>query len=634
MTRSRQSRSVTPLARSGCAPESVDALHRSTEWTHACDGFGTLQQRRRDEALRRRKCVPKSLLRLRRLHRFSPGLPPAANGSDTNIQESGVGEYDDVKRVGDLVYSIGQAHTAGRELRVHRLDGDTGIAQLLHTYSLPMSIDVVALGLHALIRGGRMQLVLLTGRSPFHDGYDEWCLGYTELDANVMATVFDVANDGALTETDHIEIQGSFSTSRLIGTSLLFASGFVVGVDTELQPLLPKWRLNDGPWQDMASLATTWLPNFAPDAYERSLVTLAQFDLDALDEARFTSVFARVDASYVAPAAWYLATSEYRFDNGFMSGGYSATLDIHKIALPGLDYRGTGTVAGGLAAGGDDRAFRFSEHNGDLRVLTDHGWAWDATSLFELNVLREDADYRLRTIATLPNALRPQPIGPPHEQPYGVRFDGDVAYAVSYFRVDPLYAIDLSDPLDPKLDSALEIAGYSAYLHPLPGGFLLGVGQDAVAGTNGDAPGQSWFQGLKLSLFDQRDRQHPSEAWRQVIGGRGSDTEVLRDHRAFASAATANGMRRIAVPVVVHDGVATAAPWLYLPWRQTGVATFDVSTDGLISDYRLRPAVVAGSGERNIDARSVLLGDSVFLFSSGHWYGQRMDRSSQMSGPY
>jgi hypothetical protein len=76
-------------------------------------------------------------------------------------------------------------------------------------------------------------------------------------------------------------------------------------------------------------------------------------------------------------------------------------------------------------------------------------WGWNTSSLFELSVLREDNGFHLRTVATLPNASRPQPIGPPHEQPYGVRFDGDVAYAVSYYRIDPLYAIDLSDPLDP-----------------------------------------------------------------------------------------------------------------------------------------------------------------------------------------
>jgi hypothetical protein len=561
---------------------------------------------------------------------FSAGPPSVAIGSDTNIQESGVGEHDDIKRVGDLVYSVHQPWNGTPLLRVHRLDGVHGQASALHAYPLPA--DTTALGLHALVRDGRTRLILLSGRSPYNNGYVDGCAGYTEPDANVIAIIYDAAPDGSLTERHRIELQGSFSTSRLIGSSLLFVSGFIVGVDGA-QPRLPQWRLDNGAWRNMATRADTWLPNFAPNAYERALTTLSQFDLDALGEADFTSVFARIDASYVAPSAWYLATSEYRFGTGFAPGG-DARLDIHKIALPTLDYRGTGSVAGELSVGGNDRALRFSEYAGDLRVITDHGWSWNATSLFELNVLREGGNARLTTVATLPNTRRPQPIGPPHEQAFGVRFDGDVAYAVSYYRIDPLYAIDLSDPLDPKLDSALEITGYSAYLHPLPGGHLLGVGQHTVEGSNGDAPGQFWFHGLKLSLFDQRDRSRPQESWRQIVGGRGSDSDLLRDHRAIAVAATSNGLQRVAVPMVVHDGASTDAPWVYQPWVHTGVATFDVGPDGSVSGYRLRPAVFAGSGDRSTELRSVLYGDSVFLFHAGRWYGQRIDSTTAMSGPH
>ncbi len=562
---------------------------------------------------------------------FSPAPPPVATGSDTNIQESGVGEYDDVKRVGDLVFSITPSWTTAPALRVHRLDGALGTATLLHAYPLPAGLE--SLGLHVRVNAGRTQLVLLAGRSPFNTGYLDWCYGYVPTDASVLAIVHDVAANGALSERHRIELQGSFSTSRLIGASLMFASSYVVAATDDGQAVLPKWRLDGGPWQDMATVDSLWLPNFAPDAYERALTTLSQFDLDAIGDADFASVFARIDASYVAPSAWYLGTTEYRYSDTFAPSG-SMRLDIHKIALPALDYRGTGSVPGGLGVGSNDRALRFSEHAGDLRVITDHSWSWSSTSLFELNVLREDGGSRLKTVATLPNAQRPQPIGPPHEQAYGVRFDGDVAYAVSYYRIDPLYAIDLSDPLDPKLDSALEITGYSAYLHPLPGGFLLGVGQHTVEGSNGDAPGRFWFQGLKLSLFDQRDPAHPAESWRQVVGGRGSDSELLRDHRAIAAAATTDGQTRVAVPMAIHDGVSTGDPWVYLPWAYSGVATFDVAPGGAISGYRLRPAVFPGYGDRSTEMRSVLYGDSVFLFNAGRWYGQRIDSSASMSGPF
>jgi hypothetical protein len=86
--------------------------------------------------------------------------------------------------------------------------------------------------------------------------------------------------------------------------------------------------------------------------------------------------------------------------------------------------------------------------------------------------------------------------------------------------------------------------------------------------------------------------------------------------------------------MAIHDGVSTGDPWVYLPWAYSGVATFDVAPGGAIIGYRLRPAVFPGYGDRSTEMRSVLYGDSVFLFNAGRWYGQRIDSSASMSGPF
>ncbi|NIQ58150.1 MAG: hypothetical protein GWN85_33190, partial [Gemmatimonadetes bacterium] len=46
-------------------------------------------------------------------------------------------------------------------------------------------------------------------------------------------------------------------------------------------------------------------------------------------------------------------------------------------------------------------------------------------------------------------------------------------------QTDPLYVVDLSTPSAPVVAGELKIPGYSAYLHPVGEGRLLGVGQDA-----------------------------------------------------------------------------------------------------------------------------------------------------------
>ncbi|MCC6562066.1 MAG: beta-propeller domain-containing protein [Xanthomonadales bacterium] len=566
---------------------------------------------------------------------FSPGVPAATTASDTNVQEEGVGEYDLIQRIGSRVYSLSARDDGVRRLRLHVLDAASGVASETGSIALPEGMQEI--GLHVAGQGAQTRLILLAGLNPFYTAFSPWC-GFEPIDGNVVAVVYTLDVEGMPQEVRRIELQGMFATSRLVGDALFLASSRLVQVTDAGAPILPQWRENGGPWQPMVTLESVWLPNFAPNDYERSLTTLSRFDLGG-GAPVFVSLFARPELSYVAPGAWYLATSEYRIASGIVpSGGAAPQLDIHKLALPDLSYRASGSVPGSISTSAEG-AFRFSERDGLLRVLTDHAWwSWSATTLFELSVLRENtASRQLERIASLPNAARPAPIGPPNEQAYGVRFVGDRAYAVSFFRTDPLYAIDLSDPLDPKLDSALEITGYSDYLHPLPGGFLLGVGRDATPASGGDGWGGAWLLGLKFSLFDQRDPLHPIESWRQISGTRGSDSALLDDHHAIAAAVTPDARTRIAIPIVRHDG-SYSEPWSWAPWQFSGVASFEVDASGVVHGYREHRAVLAapvGPPYRHVDgARTLLLGDSLFLLSNGHWYGTRFDATTPMTGPY
>ena len=79
---------------------------------------------------------------------------------------------------------------------------------------------------------------------------------------------------------------------------------------------------------------------------------------------------------------------------------------------------------------------------------------------------------------------------------WATRFVGDAAYVVTFRQVDPLHVVDLSDPDDPVLRGELEVPGYSAYLHPVDDGTLLGVGAAGDGRPN-------------ASVFDVSDPQAP-----------------------------------------------------------------------------------------------------------------------------
>ena len=110
---------------------------------------------------------------------------------------------------------------------------------------------------------------------------------------------------------------------------------------------------------------------------------------------------------------------------------------------------------------------------------------------------------------------------------HAVRFAGPIGYVVTFRRTDPLYTLDLSDPAHPSVAGEVALLGYSAYLHPLGDGLLLGVGRDATA--------EGTTTGVLMSLFDVSDVAHPRLRDRVAVPGAWSGTEA--DPHAFTFAA-------------------------------------------------------------------------------------------------
>jgi len=102
---------------------------------------------------------------------------------------------------------------------------------------------------------------------------------------------------------------------------------------------------------------------------------------------------------------------------------------------------------------------------------------------------------------------------------------GNAGYVVTFRQVDPLYTLDLSSPTAPRVAGQLELRGYSAYLHPLGSGRLLGVGEDVS--PTGTEP-----SGAQLELFDVSRPAAPRLLARRTLGD-GSSTSVAFDHHAF-----------------------------------------------------------------------------------------------------
>jgi len=191
---------------------------------------------------------------------------------------------------------------------------------------------------------------------------------------------------------------------------------------------------------------------------------------------------------------------------------------IHKVNIEGnrIKYRGSGEVPGRIL-----NQFSMDEFDGYFRIATTTGFvsrSGRANSLNHLYVLDED----MEIVGSVEDLA-------PGERIYSVRFLGNRAYMVTFKKVDPLFVIDLSDPEDPEVLGYLKITGFSDYLHPYDENHIIGIGKE-TAGGNEDF---SWYQGVKISLFDVTDVNNPVERAKIEIGDRGTDSFALRDHKAF-----------------------------------------------------------------------------------------------------
>jgi hypothetical protein len=278
---------------------------------------------------------------------------------------------------------------------------------------------------------------------------------------------------------------------------------------------------------------------------------------------------------------------------------------IHRFALNDgePEYRGSGMVAGGFTGWmgtGSEPQWRFNERNGLLYVMT--SW-WDADDLHHhLYVLAPDDDDNLVTAAQLPNAAHPAPIGKPREDIYAMRYVGDRAYVVTFRRTDPLYVIDLADPLAPLVAGELELPGFSAYLHPVGADWLLGIGRGASGG-------------VEANIFDVRNPAAPL-VHRNLPICSACETPLLTDYHAIAVQRRDGAATRVALPL---QSWALANE---LAWRPQELAAL-LEVEPVSGEIALAGTLTGNTGYTAL-GRVLLIADAVFIpqlggVSYGKW---------------
>ena len=538
----------------------------------------------------------------------------ASSFASTTLQEGGVDESDILKTDGNRLFAMTVAKPGDQQLSKLAVSTRQADGSLQAGSSIALPGDDRFNGLHLAANGGQLALIgqnvkygppvvnaLVSNVSPSATPSATSAAALTTPFPGVVQiqTVVNVVSTKAgqpLSSTTTLRIDGQLIDSRTIDNTLYVVTSWLPRFDivfplatgsgasptvaerkeavtrvTNLQ-ILPTLSIKaasaSGPTVQPLMADTDCQLQAANASSAVQLTTITAINLASPTLERSSRCFlGGVNGLYMSAKNLYLATSrtDVVAKGGSLIYGGEPTTDIHKFGVSGMtiSYRGSGSVNGHLGWDASKTSYRMSEHNNDLRVITytsSFGWfgvleapsSVAAKSPAILSVLREEggATVKLKTIATLPNDKRPAPIGLSGEQVYAVRFLGTRGYVVTFRRIDPLYVLDLADPLDPKVTGELKTNGYSDYLLPVgpdSAGLLLGVGKDATS--------EGRVQGVKVSLFDVSNAAAPKELASRVIGKAGTISGLDFDRHGINLFSVGN-TTRIAIPMRVNNTLA------------------------------------------------------------------------------
>ncbi|MCS7139008.1 MAG: beta-propeller domain-containing protein [Crenarchaeota archaeon] len=413
--------------------------------------------------------------------------------STTNIQVSGVDEADSVKTDGRYIYMV--SGDAVLIIEAYPPEKMKKVSEI--------RVDGNPIGL--FINDDRLA-VLKYGSITSSDEYYPWL---------TVLEVYDISNVSNPVLKRRMSIDGFYLSSRMIGNYIyIVATSPVIRIINEdLKVSIPKIIVGNNtveiPLDKIFYSDTTEVPE--------SYTTIVAIDLYSEEGVEYKSILTGyASCMYVSVDNIYIVMPKRLW-----IWGDEESAEIHRIRINGLNIK---CEASGEVPGRVLNQFSMDEYEGYFRIATTTGrvtrFLNKDMSANHVYILDSET---LRIVGRLEGLA-------PGEQIYSARFMGSRCYLVTFKKVDPLFTIDLSNPAEPRVLGKLKIPGYSDYLHPYDDNYLIGVGKETVEAEEGDF---AWYQGLKISLFDVSNVTSPREVDKMIIGDRGTESPVLRDHHAF-----------------------------------------------------------------------------------------------------
>ena len=328
---------------------------------------------------------------------------------------------------------------------------------------------------------------------------------------------------------------------------------------TTLDDWVPVWgeRIDGEIQQQPVQCADFYSP--APGLTNYGLTQVVGIDMADDSPTQITSILGQANQVYANAGALILTQADWTW---FERGTNSDRTAVHRFAVS-FEGQRTPYQASGFVQGVVNDQFSIDERDGIIRIATTRtSWPDRSDDVRDVDVwVPPTTDNLVSTLRLDGNVLELAGSTPPlaeGERIFSARFLGDIGYVVTFRQVDPLFAIDLRDPENPKVLGELKIPGFSDYMHPLGANHLLTIGRDVDEETQRD-------NGTALQIFDVSDPVNPMLAYKALVGE--GYSEANHNHKAFNFYAE-KGL--LAFPFVSYEGDFSSTLELWEVSTKTG----------------------------------------------------------------
>jgi uncharacterized secreted protein with C-terminal beta-propeller domain len=457
--------------------------------------------------------------------------------SQTNVQVKGVDEADIIKNDGKYIYLIkgntiriveAYPGTALKELSTIEVDDADFVPQEMYIDDNQM----VIIGHVYRYRDYPYPMPMMENRMMMTDAMI-WP-GPSFDSTRMKVYVYSIRDKENPRKQRSIEMEGNYTSSRKVGKNVYFVLNqyipyYFIQKDQPADVILPLYRDSAEGNEDKPLVRCTGVQYF-PNFQDRNYMIVAGLNISDLNSdlnrkvvlGSSQNIYASRDNLYVAAPHY----QEVRIRDGRdVSYENQQTTLVYrfKLAQDEVEYQNQGFVPGNIL-----NQFSMDESGETFRIATTTdsynpvtGSSATGNNLYVLNRDSMAVSGKIEDIA-------------PGERIKSVRFIGNRGYMVTFKNVDPLFVIDLKDPVNPTILGKLKIPGWSDYLHPYDENHLIGFGREVdPKGEDAEFLTSEFLMGMKLSIFDVTDVANPKETHKEVIGARGTTSELLYNHKAL-----------------------------------------------------------------------------------------------------